>query len=585
MISVLKECEKFKLLFDETTEKPTSLPYSREQISIAPNEFVAAQVINTKLKYLHYNFLTLYKLCNFADFKIPKTKTFAFSGGNFNLYEQEYRRNFSTPNTFLNESKKAAMSYYRPDLFGYILFYATDKQLLATIIYNNYFKLITNTTNIDPLSGSIKFDNISDIKVNRNNNLFVVDNTYKNIYLYTISHIVDYEGIYRNLPFTKSAVGGAGPQEEPTRFNNINTFAVNNKFVVVEDNINRCIKILDVNLNWLNTVSLKTFFDVVGKFDAMAINEDSTVYGIKGKELYAFEITKKFDLNLINSYDISSYIRETEVIKDVYFSFEDKNVFYIFTSSSIKKSWITNPSKCIGEYDFEGELVWSSVFYQDENTDSIVLKTNSPTNDGLLLLGFNDFLNINTLLTNNDFQIYSLEDIEINKEEYTTNWSYQKAVKKIYSNIQSLLNEVKFRLIEDNVDVAVIIDRVYNQTFLSYQDKIEEPYNLNVGLNEIFQADVINRLFETILEFQNTILLYAINNRTTRVYYSPAPEAISKESLVYTYYGDESLIINPAPARLVPYQDFIPLAGISFTFGGAPYMSSESISIVEGIIN
>lgn len=585
MVSILQESKNYGFIFDETTQKSVNLPFSRQEVKISPGEFVSSKVINSKIKNLYTNLLYLYKVCNFGDFKVPKESVFSLSGNNFELYETDYRRNITSSNTFFEESKRGALCYYTPDLGGFIIFYITNKRLLSTVIYNNIVQPLTNTTSIDPLSGSIEFGNISEVKVNKNNELYVVDNDYKNIYLYNIKNIVDYEPIYRNLPFIKSVVGGPGPQQENNKFNNINNIAVNSRFVIVEDNVNRCIKILDSNLNWLNTISLKVFFDTIGKFNSLAISEKDEVIGIKNRELYLFKLEENFSLNLVNTFDITGYIRENENVLSIEFSQQDKNVFYIFTDRAIKKAWSTNPSKCVGEYIPGNTITWGTVFIFDEQQDSIMIKTAGENNNGIILLGYKDFINISSLLTNVDFEIYSLDDLELKKEEYTSSWSYQKAFKKLYFNILTLLEEIKFRLVEDNDTISVIVDRIYNKLFLSFQEDFEEPYDLNIGINENFQAEVINRLIDQIYELQLTLLLHAVNNRTTKTFNSPAPEKNRPESLVYTYYVDESLLLNPSPARLAPFQDFLPLGGLSFTFGGAPYVGTESISVVQGLIN
>jgi len=584
MVSILQEAKDRGFIFDETTQKTNTLPYVESDILIAPNEFVTAATFNTRLKHLHYNFLFLYKMCNFGDFEIPKKNVFSLSGNNFSLYETNFKRRISTENTFLDESKRGAVSYYIPKLGGFVLFYCTSKQILTTLVYNDSLRLISNSNSIDPLSGSIEFGNITDVKVSTKDNLYVVDNNYKNIYLYNVSQIISDEKIYRNLPFIKSAIGGPGPIQENNKFNNINNITVNENFVVVEDDINKCFKILDVNLNWLNTASLKIFFDRIGKFDSIAIDKDNKIFGIKNKQLFVFKINQNFNLSLVNSYSIKSYIDKDEKILNLEFSYQDPAVFYIITNKAVKKVWSTNPDKCIGEFIPGNNISWGSIFTYNDEEDSIILKTDG-ARGGFLLLGYRDFLNLSSLLTNIDLQIYSEEDFLIKKDEYTSNWSYQKSIKKLYYNLIALLREIKFRLLEDNDDISTIIDRFYNKTFLSYQANFNEPYDLNIGLNEMFQAEVVNRLLKEIYTLQNVLLLYAVNNKTTKVYFSPAPEKDRPESLVYTYYVDESLILSPSPARLAPFQDFVPLGGLSFTFGGAPYQGNESISVIDGIIN
>jgi hypothetical protein len=397
--------------------------------------------------------------------------------------------------------------------------------------------------------------------------------------------VIDGEVIYRKLPFLKNVIGGLGPPEENTKFNNINNIAINENFVIVEDSVNKCFKVLDSQLNWLNTVSLKVFFDSIGSLDTLIIDDFNTVVGIKHQTLYKFKLDTFNSLVLEEVVDISSYIKGDEIVLSANFSQQNKLVFYVFTNRAIKKVWSTNPRGCIGEYESEEEIEWGSSFFLDGGRDSLIIKTKASDSSSCFLFGYEDMLEINSLLTNKDFEIFNYDEIKVDSNEYTSNWSYQKAFKKLYFNISALLREIKFRLVENDDSIKVIVDRIYNQVFLNYQNNFTDPLNLNVGINEIFQAEVINRLFDEILTLQLTILLYVINNSTTKKYFSPAPERTDKRAISYTYYGDQSININPNPAKLNPFENLIPLDGITISLGGAPFIGETGISVIEGIIN
>lgn len=585
MVSILNEYQKIGLEFDRTTGRIQELPYSKEDLLIAPNEFVKSATLNKKFYYLHYNFLYLYKLCNFGNFKIPTSTNFTFSANDNLFFETRFKKNLPVIKNEIQFSKKGAVSFYKPKLSGTVLFYITDKNLFSITIDRDFAELTTKTSFIDPLSGTIEFSNITDVKTTKGGNLYVVDNGYKNLHLYNAFPVIDGEVIYRKLPFLKNVIGGIGPQEENTKFNNINNIAVNENFVIIEDDVNKCFKVTDSQLNWLNTISLKTFFDNIKSLDTLIIDEFNNVFGIKHQTLYKFKLDDSFNLELKETVDISSYIKGDEKVLSAYFSQQNKLIFYVITNKGIKKVWSTDSRGCIGEFIPGEEIEWGSSFYLDEMRDSLILKTKTPEDQGCYLLGYEDSLVINSLLTNRDFEIFGFNEIQVNHNEYTSNWSFQKAFKKLYFNLTALLREVKFRLVENDDNIKVIVDRVYNQVFLNYQNTFVEPSNLNIGINEIFQAEVINRLFDELYTLQLTILLYIINNNTTKKFFSPSPEKLNKTAITYTYYGDESVNINPDPAKLNPFENLIPLDGITISLGGAPFIGSGGISIIDGIIN
>lgn len=586
MISIEKEFEKYSFIYDKTTQFYQTLPYEEDKALIAPNDAVKSTLINQKLYYLHYNFLFLYKLCNYGDFSIPKSTIFKFKGTNDTLFEETYRKFVFTDNTKIVESKKAAVSYNNPFIGGTVLFYITDKELCAISVDRSSVRLLTQTQYVDPLSGSITFSNITDIQTNENGELYVVDNDYKNIYYYDVSPIITGDGIYRQLPFLKNVIGGPGASYENSKFNNIRNFCVNLNYVVVEDDVNRCIKILDKNLNWLNTVPLKAFFDENGGFDCLSIDSNNKVYATNNRRLFVYKIDSNNDLRFEKEYDISSYIALDEKVKSISFTQQDPFIFYIFTDKSIKKVWSTDPSGCIGEFKVNDEIVWGSVFFANNKEDTIMLKTLVAGNPNEIKFdGYNDDLNISSLLVNKNFDIFDFDDIKIQHNEYTSSWVFQKAIKKIFYNLNNLVQQVKFRLVEDNRTISVIVDRIYNQIFLNYSTPTSDPFNLNIGQNEIFQAEVVNRILSEIVIFQRTLLLYVLNNRTTRVFYSPAPQKRLKNVITYTYYADESLSIFPNPMKLQPLEELVPLGGIMLSLGGAPYRTGEGVSVTDGIFN
>jgi hypothetical protein len=590
MIDIYQESINFGFLFDKTTQVYNALPYEKDGVFIAPNEFVRSNLINKKLEYLHYNYLFLYKLCNYADFIVPTIPLFSYTGTNTRVYEESFQKYIDTSNSSLLESKKAAIGYDIPKLGGTSVFYITQNELITSIIDRDNIDILSKASFIDPLSGSIKFSNATEVKINKRGDLYIVDNTFKNIFLYNTKPALEGDSIYRKLPFIKNIAGGIGPLQEKSKFNNINNIAVSNKFVVVEDDVNKCFKILDDNLNWLNTITLKQTFNEIGKFDCMAIDNFDNLYCVVGQQLYIYVIEEKnnYNIRFKEKVDIAQSVSGVETPLNICFSSQSDYIFYIITNLGVKKLWSTDPSGCIGQYLTKNEILWGDIFGSNGLSDKILLKTQTETKsqNNFKLLGFNDQLDLKSILTNKNFEIYPLVDLLINKEEYVTSWVFQKAIKKIYYNLNKLIKEIKFRLVEDNTgEIPEIIDQIYNKTFLNYTYTPEEPANLSVGLNENFQAEVINRLFQEILDIQNTLLYNVISNKRTKKYFSPAPFKIEKNAIFYDYYGDESVVVSSRPLKLQPLEDLIPLDGIIITLGGAPYRSGEGVSVLEGQFN
>ena len=584
MTNIINETVKYNIIFDKTTQTFDSLPYEIDSILIQPNEFAKHSVINRKLSYLHNNFLFLYKLCNYGEFTVPTSKNFSYSGSNIAFYEEVLKNYKITDNTNLTNSIYGALSYFKFQKEGTVLFYA-DKTHIYSIICDPYkLEPLTKTSFVDPLSGSIVFSDITQIKTSKSGALYVVDNGYKNLYFYNINPVLEGENIYRSLPFLKNAIGGEGIAEEKSKFGNINNIGINEKFVVAEDNKNKCFKLFDKNLNWLDTTKFISVFNRIEKFDAITINSSDHIYCIAKRRLFVFAIESNFNIILVDEFDISTYVGFEEKVLNIKFSYTDVNVFYVFTNIGIKKVWASSPTGCMGAFMPQGDIVWADTFIGNGDTsDSIILKTTTPGNiDTFRLQNYSDVVKINSILANRDFEIYGYENIKINKNEYVSNWVFQKAFKKIFYNHNKLIKETKFRLVEDDTDLSIVIDKVYNQIFLNFTRPSNEPVNLNIGINEIFQAEVINRVINEIYNLQITLLYYVVNNLTTKKYFSPAPYKIRRGGLTYTYFADDSINLFPEPAKLTILEELAPLDGIVLSLGGAPYIGGEGISIIPG---
>jgi hypothetical protein len=584
MINISEEFFKQGFVFDKTTQDIRKLPYDREACYIASNEFVKNSTINKKIEYLHKNFLFLYKLSNVADFSVPAQKTFDFEGNDLFLYEGLKKKElFFRDSLDISASKLGALSFYRFSNGGSLLFYSSDTLLESVFISADNVERATKTAFIDPLSGTIAFQKIGDIKTDQNENLYIADVGYKNIYQYTIKPVLTRENIYRKLPFLKNATGGPGTAEDRTKFGNIRHLAVNDNYVIAEDDVNKCFKVFDKNLNWLRTTKLLSLFDEIKFFDCIVLSSDNKLYCCRSKLLYIFALDYELNIFLERTVDMTPYLEVDEFVSFIKFGYTFDNIFYLFTDRAIKKIWRSDPTGCIGEYKVKDKIAWADVFAYDGSYDQIILKTE--TVDGnYKLFGFLDNTNILTLLANRDFEIYGLDDVRIEKNEYVTSWVIQKSIKKIFTNHSIFIKQIKFKLLEDNNTISIFKNKLYNQLFLNYTSPSPDPINLNIGINEIFQAEVINRIIEETLNLQRLILLYVLNSLKTKKYLSPNPAKLDEFNIFYTYFTDDSLNLVPTPAKLVPFEELAVLDGLALSTGGAPYEAGEGISINPGIV-
>ena len=136
-------------------------------------------------------------------------------------------------------------------------------------------------------------------------------------------------------------------------------------------------------------------------------------------------------------------------------------------------------------------------------------------NNGALLV-FNEKNDFETLLSNYNFDIYSLDEIKVDKNEFVSNFSYNKSIIKLLSNNLQLSN-----YISNTVTVTLLRDggiQFDGITYFSDSDLALLNYDPTldnyIGTNEIFSRTVANRVLNKIYEYQ-LLLVKLFSNQVT----------------------------------------------------------------------
>lgn len=592
MTDIQIEFEKTGMLFDKTTQQLTAFPYDFDDIRIKSNEYVTHTAINDSIEKLHYNLMYLYRGCNIGNFDIFDSYLYSISSTS----SEEFFKNtysgytFSTPgNTKIVNGKYSVLLPYNFSGKSSYLFVAEPGFITCLKTGSEVCEYIFKTDNVDPLSGDIKFKNITDIKSDLYDNLYVVENEYNTIYQYNINNFVSSENIYREKLFLKNLIGGKGGINDNNKFDNIKNIAVSNNLVVAQDTGNKCFKIFDKNLNWINTSVFVEIFDEVIEFEGIILDENNNLYTGTGNKIYKFNFNKDFNaFEFDNIYDLKNYFFDNESITGLYNIPSNKSLFYAQTNRSIKKIWFTSLTYVLGQFNFSdnnanAHINWISVSRYDDDKDLVAVYSILPDNKESLSIN-QDITYYNTLLNKETFLIYDLSDMYIQPNEYVQSWVLLSKLSKLYYNLFIFLQNIKYKYSEkDGIEYPIIEKKIYNTGFLGFIDSVNYENNFNLGVNEIFQSDVINRALKEIYTFQLTILLYIINNQNNKQYLSPDPYRNLPTSQRYLYFVDESLLLTPNPITLNIFEEISPGAGILKSLGGAPLSTDESISIEEGV--
>jgi hypothetical protein len=445
--------------------------------------------------------------------------------------------------------------------------------------------LVKTQSLIDPLSGSLNFQNITGIASDGDRILFVADSTLNNVYSYDIYDTISDDFVKRQRCFLLNYIGGKGTTYDKFKFNTTGQLLFTGSELIVEDTGNRCFKIYDRNLNWHNTVFLKTLFESAGAFSALAYRPASrTIYACAAKTLYILNYGTDFNIVLTNSYDYSSIFATDESIIDIRFASYEDSIFYIFTNKAIYKKWITEPEKNIGispQSLFGGNTIKWGTLTSNTSADSLyVYNTNSSLSSSNIAV-FNDDLNLISILNNQSLNIYDKTDIIIDRDEYNQAWIYNKSFKKLMYNIILLISNIGYRFYEGEGanQAPLYVNRLYNKFFV---DDIPVDINTyaNVCVNENFQAAALNRCLEKIYTYEKNILDNIVDQANVRANLLPTTFRGNNKMFDFiVYIGGAGITVNPVEAKLYSNTDKFVSGQFKIT-GIAPYTDGEGITII-----
>jgi hypothetical protein len=142
------------------------------------------------------------------------------------------------------------------------------------------------------------------------------------------------------------------------------------------------------------------------------------------------------------------YLNTTETITDIVFSKTNSSTYYVVTNENIYKGLVNNPGDTIGKYllylhrynDTQVISAFTSFGLGDNDKNLIVSK--NPSADAQIIGAFYDNINLYDILAVPNFDIYTMDDISINQEEYVQNWVMNKSLVKLVTNHLRFLDQV-----------------------------------------------------------------------------------------------------------------------------------------------
>lgn len=539
MTTLEQEFKNSTFVYDRMVTDDFKLPYTYEDIKIQPNDLAIAKTFNLKVSRLYDNLIYLYGLCRVANFDIPTTYEgwigYAFGNiDNLIFYTPDFSTQFadSVLSSALYNSTQAASFYSNILPTGQNIIFTSNELISIYSIDEEYApSLIIEQANIDPLSGSLCFSSIGSVTTYEDDRLYVSDTTYNNIYCYKLKDVISDDNIKSQKLFLLLAIGGIGTSKDKIKFSKIGKILFANNALIVEDTDNKCFKVYDKDLNWLNTSVATTFFNTVSTVRCMTYSDkENKLYVCNNKSLFLLKVHPDYSIELEHQYDLSSIIEGDDYIVDIKFANYDKNVFYVLSRKLLIKKWITKPEKNIGIFATAGDVFGGDYFKwfvvtrtKDNSSDIIIANLVSQDTAFNYMAIFKDNLNLISLFkSNTELNYYSKTEVQINPYEYNSSWIYNKSIKKLLYNISLFTWNIGYRFFsgENKFGTPVYLYRGYNDFFRSSHVLNTNTFS-NIYINENFQAETINRCFGQIYDYQQNLLTKIISNEPVLVDLSP----------------------------------------------------------------
>lgn len=349
-----------KYFYDRLINDEISLPYALSDIVIAPNDHLNYNLIKDRLDKLRENNAYTFSRLFIPNNNIPTTDNVTFAAikadddtaftllsafeGNVAFEGTTYFSDLAGITNFVGKKNV--------DLFNNFAFFCITDTKFITLTSNEIETSVIEVSNkYETVENELEFKSLQGITVN-DKFLFISDAGNNVVIKYEIAGYFNNDYALSNKRNFIEVIGGEGSVTDPSRFKSPKEIACNNKYIVVHDSGNYIIKLFDVNFNYIKQIrgiSLKT-----EPLAAIEFNPNNntlyilTYYGETKTNLKLYVYSSDFILQ--EQYILDIKLDATDKVRNITFSQNDSNFWYICTSGFIYKKLINRPSDSLGRF-------------------------------------------------------------------------------------------------------------------------------------------------------------------------------------------------------------------------------------------
>lgn len=347
-----------KYFYDRLVNDEISLPYSLTDITIAPNDYLNYNLIKDRLDKLRENNAYTFSRLFIANNNIPTTDNVTFAAikndddTSFTLLTA-FEGNIAFENTsFFSElgNIKSFVGKKNTDLFNNFAFFCITDTKFITLTSNELETSVIEISNkYETVENELEFKDLHGITVN-DRFLYISDTGNNVVIKYEIAGYFNNDYALSNKRNFIEVIGGEGSVVDPSRFNGPTEITCNNKYVVVYDSGNYIIKVFDANFNYIR--QLRGMPLRKEPLAALEFNpNNNTLYALTYYETNKLKLyVYSSDFVLLEQYILNITLEPTDRVRNITFSQNDSNFWYICTSGYVYKRLINRPDGSLGRF-------------------------------------------------------------------------------------------------------------------------------------------------------------------------------------------------------------------------------------------
>jgi len=538
----LTDVYKSKYLRDRVISDTLILPNLLSSIQVNVNDILTNKLINEKFNLLNDNNTYLFSRLQTPNNYLPAAINTSFAALTTINNSEQWRwfNSIVTSTEYYNTSSYQQFEYITrglgvtnlTDISKFTLFCTTSTSLIALTGSNTDLQKVEESIFVSQSGSDLQFSNITCIDF-ADKYLYICDKGNNSVYKYDVESYFSNDTGLINRRLLIEGLGSIGNADDKGLLKQPTLVAAKNDAIAIYDSGNNTLKLYDQNFDHRKTINTGNF----RREPAVAIR-----YNKFTDELYVITLQNRSILKLYRIQEDFTFsdpitlvetLADGEEVKEITFSENDSNYWYLTTTSYIYKRLVNKPENAIGAYDgskiftfytykwnyafitYNGtSLIWNATTNKTSSSyDNFIGITCDPLNtnfDRIYMFKYGRFYKfdepnsyLNLLSFTND-ENYSIDSISISSSEFVQPTVYNKEIYKILSNLLTIKNNIigkyygeydlngVYRLLGYNylIDLeSFIISNIRN--YAVHQNEGVTHYSINRTLNKIFNLQQI----------------------------------------------------------------------------------------------